>query len=113
MAFGSFNVHDEFFGKHQLNYLADFVRVLGHTGLKFNFYDVLVTRASMSLAHASEVRLRFDSSVPASSSLALFSACAHFHRRHRQRRLVIRVEHVVELLKISLIDMVPGRERSA
>lgn len=42
MVFGSFNLHDEFFAKHQLNYLADIVRVLSYTGLKFNFYDVLV-----------------------------------------------------------------------
>lgn len=42
MVFGSFNLHDEFFSKHQLNYLADIVRVLIYTGLKFNFYDVLV-----------------------------------------------------------------------
>jgi hypothetical protein len=42
MVFGSFNLHDEFFGKHQLNYLADIVRVLVYTGRKFNFYDVLV-----------------------------------------------------------------------
>jgi type IV secretory pathway TraG/TraD family ATPase VirD4 len=42
MVFGSFNLHDEFFGKHQLNYLSDIVRVLVYTGRKFNFYDVLV-----------------------------------------------------------------------
>lgn len=42
MVFGSFNLHDEFFAKHQLNYLADIVRVLAYTGVKFNFYDVLV-----------------------------------------------------------------------
>ena len=42
MVFGSFNLHDEFFSKHQLNYLADIVRVLVYTGQKFNFYDVLV-----------------------------------------------------------------------
>ena len=42
MVFGSFNLHDEFFREHQLNYLADIVRVLVYTGLKFNFYDVLV-----------------------------------------------------------------------
>ena len=42
MIFGSFNLHDEFFAKHQLNYLADIVRVLVYTRLKFNFYDVLV-----------------------------------------------------------------------
>jgi hypothetical protein len=42
MVFGSFSLHDEFFAKHQLSYLADIVRVLVYTGMKFNFYDVLV-----------------------------------------------------------------------
>src|SRR6516162_10043030 len=42
MVFGSFNLHDEFFAKHQLNYLADIVRVLVYTGARFNFYDVIV-----------------------------------------------------------------------
>src|SRR5438874_10913979 len=42
MVFGSFDLHDEFFAKHQLNYLADIVRVLTYTGLRFNFYDVIV-----------------------------------------------------------------------
>ena len=42
MVFGSFNLHDEFFAKHQLNYLADIVRVLHYTGFAFNFYDVIV-----------------------------------------------------------------------
>jgi len=42
MVFGSFNLHDEFFAKHQLNYLSDIVRVLVYTGAKFNFYDVMV-----------------------------------------------------------------------
>src|SRR5207248_7541022 len=42
MIFGSFNLHDEFFAKHQLNYLADIVRVLTYTGLRYNFYDVIV-----------------------------------------------------------------------
>jgi type IV secretory pathway TraG/TraD family ATPase VirD4 len=42
MVFGSFNLQDEFFAKHQLNYLADVVRILHYTGLRFNFYDVIV-----------------------------------------------------------------------
>jgi hypothetical protein len=29
--FGTFNLHDEFFVKHQLNYLGDIVRVLYYT----------------------------------------------------------------------------------
>ena len=42
MVFGSFNLQDEFFAKHQLNYLADIVRILHYTGKRFNFYDVMV-----------------------------------------------------------------------
>ena len=42
MVFGSFNLHDEFFAKHQLNYLADIVRILHYTDVPFNFYDVIV-----------------------------------------------------------------------
>src|SRR5260370_40054208 len=42
MVFGSFNLHDEFFSKHQLNYLTDIVRILHYTGVRFNFYDVIV-----------------------------------------------------------------------
>jgi hypothetical protein len=38
--FGSFNPTE--FAKHQLNYLADIVRVLVYTGCRFNFYDVIV-----------------------------------------------------------------------
>jgi hypothetical protein len=42
MIFGSFDLHDEFFAKHQLNYLADIVRILHYAGKRFNFYDVMV-----------------------------------------------------------------------
>lgn len=42
MIFGSFNLHDEFFAKHQLSYLGDIVRVLYYTGTRYNFYDVIV-----------------------------------------------------------------------
>ena len=51
MVFGSFNLHDEFFAKHQLNYLADIVRVLHYTGLSFNFYDVIVMALDTEVLH--------------------------------------------------------------
>ena len=79
MVFGSFNLHDEFFAKHQLNYLADIVRVLVYTGQRFNFYDVLVmaideqvlreqvTKAAHRLEHTDGIstqrRLNFEMSV--------------------------------------------------
>jgi hypothetical protein len=68
MVFGSFNLHDEFFAKHQLNYLADIVRVLVYTGLKFNFYDVLVMAIDDQVlreqVEKARQRLEHDSSIP-------------------------------------------------
>jgi hypothetical protein len=62
MVFGSFNLHDEFFAKHQLNYLADIVRVLTYTGLRFNFYDVIVMALDERVLReqAEKARYRID-----------------------------------------------------
>ena len=68
MIFGSFNLRKEFFAKHQLNYLADIVRVLFYTGLKFNFYDVLVMamdeRVMKEQVEKARKRIALDSSLP-------------------------------------------------
>jgi hypothetical protein len=68
MIFGSFNLRKEFFAKHQLNYLADIVRVLFYTGLKFNFYDVLVMamdeRVMKEQVENARKRTTQDSSLP-------------------------------------------------
>lgn len=67
MIFGSFNLRKEFFAKHQLNYLADIVRVLFYTGLKFNFYDVLVMamdeRVMKEQVEKARGRIALDSSL--------------------------------------------------
>jgi hypothetical protein len=62
MVFGSFNLHDEFFAKHQLNYLADIVRVLTYTGLRYNFYDVIVMALDEKVLReqADRARTRID-----------------------------------------------------
>jgi hypothetical protein len=41
-AFESFDLKEDFFHGHQATYLNDLVRVLAHTGKRFNIYDVLV-----------------------------------------------------------------------
>ena len=51
MIFGSFNLHDEFFAKHQLNYLGDIVRILYYTGARYNFYDVIVMLLDEQVLH--------------------------------------------------------------
>jgi len=40
--FESFDLKDDFFRGHQATYLSDLVRILAHTGKRFNIYDVLV-----------------------------------------------------------------------
>lgn len=40
--FESFDLKQDFFHGHQATYLSDLVRVLAHTGKRFNIYDVLV-----------------------------------------------------------------------
>jgi hypothetical protein len=68
MIFGSFNLRKEFFAKHQLNYLADIVRVLFYTGLRFNFYDVLVMamdeRVMKEQVEKARKRIVLDTSLP-------------------------------------------------
>jgi hypothetical protein len=67
MIFGSFNLRKEFFAKHQLNYLADIVRVLFYTGLRLNFYDVLVMamdeRVMKEQIEKARKRIALDSSL--------------------------------------------------
>src|SRR5436190_15484055 len=67
MVFGSFNLHDEFFAKHQLNYLADIVRVLTYTCLRYNFYDVIVMALDEKVlreqAERARHRIEHDSSI--------------------------------------------------
>lgn len=60
MVFGSFNLHDEFFAKHQLNYLADIVRVLFYTKQKFNFYDVIVMALDERVLKAQADKARLE-----------------------------------------------------
>ena len=40
--FESFDLKEDFFHGHQATYLSDLVRILAHTGKRFNVYDVLV-----------------------------------------------------------------------
>ena len=73
MIFGSFDLHGEFFAKHQLNYLADIVRVLHYTGKAFNFYDVMVMALDSGVIEEqvaiSRARITRDTSVTAQRRL--------------------------------------------
>lgn len=96
MVFGSFNLHDEFFGKHQLNYLADIVRVLVYTGLKFNFYDVLVMAIDEQVLREQAARasrqLEQDTSVTAQRRLNFEMSVKNLYQSFQDRERVPKIQ---------------------
>lgn len=96
MVFGSFNLHDEFFAKHQLNYLADIVRVLVYTGLKFNFYDVLVMAIdALVLKEQVELarrRVELDSSIPTQRRLNFEMSVKNLYQSFSDRERVPKIQ---------------------
>jgi hypothetical protein len=51
MIFASFNLHDEFFSKHKLNYLGDIFPFLFYTGARYTSYDVIVMLLDEAVLH--------------------------------------------------------------
>jgi hypothetical protein len=99
MVFGSFNLHDEFFAKHQLNYLADIVRVLVHTGQKFNFYDVLVMAIDEQVlreqVEKSRYRLEHDPSIPVQRRLNFEMSVKNLYQSFGDRERVPKIQGLV------------------
>jgi hypothetical protein len=99
MVFGSFNLHDEFFAKHQLNYLADIVRVLVHTGQKFNFYDVLVMAIDEQVlreqVEKARKRMEHDVSVPVQRRLNFEMSVKNLFQSFADRERVPKIQGLV------------------
>ena len=99
MVFGSFNLHDEFFAKHQLNYLADIVRVLVHTGQKFNFYDVLVMAIDEQVlreqVEKARHRLEHDPSIPVQRRLNFEMSVKNLYQSFGDRERVPKIQGLV------------------
>src|SRR5579859_5333935 len=96
MVFGSFNLHDEFFAKHQLNYLADIVRVLVYTGVRFNFYDVLVMAIDEQVLKeqvgVARHKLERDSSVPTQRRLNFEMSVRNLYQSFADRERVPKIQ---------------------
>src|SRR5450432_471387 len=96
MVFGSFNLHDEFFAKHQLNYLADIVRVLVYTGQKFNFYDVMVMAIDEQVlkeqVEVARRRIEHDSSVSVQRRLNFEMSVRTLHQSLHDRERVAKIQ---------------------
>src|SRR5712692_7034021 len=99
MVFGSFNLHDEFFSKHQLNYLSDIVRVLVYTGCKFNFYDVLVMAIDDQVlreqVEKARRRLEQDSSIPVQRRLNFEMSAKNLFQSLADRERVPKIQGLV------------------
>src|SRR6266850_1131920 len=91
-----YNVHGEFFGKHQLNYLADIVRVLAYTGLKFNFYDVLVMaideQALREQVTKASRRLEQDTSISTQRKLNFEMSVKNLYQSFQDRERVPKIQ---------------------
>jgi hypothetical protein len=96
MVFGSFNLHDEFFGKHQLNYLSDIVRVLVYTRRKFNFYDVLVMAIDEQVlkeqVEKARRQMEQDSSIPVQRRLNFEMSARNLHQSFGDRERVPKIQ---------------------
>ncbi|HLQ77617.1 MAG TPA: type IV secretory system conjugative DNA transfer family protein, partial [Terriglobia bacterium] len=96
MVFGSFNLHDEFFSKHQLNYLADIVRVLTYTGFRFNFYDVIVMALDEKVlreqAEKARSRIDRDSSVSTQRRLNFEMSVKNLYQSFEDRERVPKIQ---------------------
>ena len=96
MIFGSFNLRKEFFAKHQLNYLADIVRVLFYTGLMFNFYDVLVMamdeRVMKEQVEKARKRIAMDSALSTQRRLNFEMSIKNLYTSLRDRERVQKIQ---------------------
>ena len=99
MIFGSFNLRKEFFAKHQLNYLTDIVRVLFYTGLKFNFYDVLVMaldeRVMKEQIEKARKRIELNSSLPTQRRLNFEMSVRSLYTSLADRERVPKIQGLV------------------
>jgi hypothetical protein len=84
------------FAKHQLNYLADIVRVLFYTGQKFNFYDVLVMamdeRVMKEQVEEARKRIAMDSSLPIQRRLNFEMSVRNLFTSLRDRERVQKIQ---------------------
>src|SRR5262249_7099208 len=85
-----------FFAKHQLNYLADIVRVLVHTGQKFNFYDVLVMAIDEQVLKQQVERARRrmgqDSAMPLQRRLNFEMSVKNLYQSFDDRERVTKIQ---------------------
>ena len=85
-----------FFAKHQLNYLADIVRVLFYTGLKFNFYDVLVMamdeRVMKEQVEKARKRIALDLSLPTQRQLNFEMSVKNLYKSLGDRERVQKIQ---------------------
>jgi hypothetical protein len=99
MIFGAFNLHDEFFAKHQLNYLGDVVRVLYYTGARYTFYDVIVMLLDQEVLKEqidkATHRLDRDGQVTAQQRLNFEMSCKNLAQSLEDRERVPKIQGLV------------------
>ncbi len=106
--FESFDLKQDFFHGHQATYLSDLVRVLAHTGKRFNIHDVLVLALDqrvmseqMAIALA---RLSEESAVPVQRRLNLEMSVRNLRQSFEDRERVPKIQGLLNELMTFLED---------
>ncbi len=106
--FESFDLKQDFFHGHQATYLSDLVRVLAHTGKRFNIHDVLVLALDqrvmseqMAIALA---RLSEESGVPVQRRLNLEMSVRNLRQSFEDRERVPKIQGLLNELMTFLED---------
>jgi hypothetical protein len=108
MVFGSFNLHDEFFAPHQLNYLTDVVRILHYTGLRINFYDVIVAALDSEVLQEqielARGRMNHDSSIGTQRRLNFEMSVRNLMQSFQDRERVPKIQGMLNACMTFLDD---------
>lgn len=106
--FESFDLRQDFFHGHQATYLNDLVRVLAHTGKRFNIYDVLVMaldarvmREQMSVATS---RLESQGGINPQRRLNLEMSVRNLQQSFEDRERVPKIQGLLNELMTFLED---------
>jgi len=106
--FESFDLKQDFFHGHQATYLSDLVRVLAHTGKRFNIYDVLVLALDQRVMSEQMAialgRLSEESGVPVQRKLNLEMSVRNLRQSFEDRERVPKIQGLLNELMTFLED---------
>jgi hypothetical protein len=106
--FESFDLKQDFFHGHQATYLSDLVRVLAHTGKRFNIHDVLVLALDQQVLSEqmaiAQTKLAADERVTTQRKLNLEMSIRNLRQSFNDRERVPKIQGLLNELMTFLED---------